>query len=91
MKAYVTLEFPALRNPKDRKNSTIEAGEVVEGPLAKWAIENGHGRQVSDDTSVGKHAAEVVPTKAPAKGGKGKSEKAGTSGDGDGGRGGDDK
>lgn len=76
MKAKVTVEFPALRNPKDRKNSTIEVGEIVEGALASWAVNNGHGKQVPDDTPVGKPVAAAAP--APAKAEKaGKNAKAG--------------
>lgn len=86
MKAYVTVEFPALRNPKDRKNSTIEVGEVIDGPLAKWAIDNGHGEEVPDDTPVGMQAVRATPAPAPAptkaKAGKGKGAAAGDNGQG---------
>lgn len=61
MKAIVTAEFKALRNPKDKKNSLIEEGEVVEGNLAKWAVENGHGEEAPDDATVGKDLVERRP------------------------------
>lgn len=68
MKAKVTVRFKALR-PGDKKNSWIESGEIVEDGLAAWAIHNGHGRQVADDTPMGKPEAKAAP--APAKTGKG--------------------
>jgi hypothetical protein len=67
MKAKITVEFRTLR-PGDKKNSTVHAGEIVEGELAAWAINNGHGKQVADDTPMGKPEAKAAP--APAKAAK---------------------
>jgi hypothetical protein len=82
MKAKIFAEFKTLR-PGDKRNSVVEVGEVVEGPVAEAAIANNFGKQVPEDTPVGKGAAAPTPAKAPAKGGKGKGAKAGDSGDGD--------
>jgi hypothetical protein len=73
MKAIVNAEFRALR-PGDKKNSTIEVGEIVEGNLARAAIENGFGEQVPDDAPVGK---ELVDRRPPAKAAKGKGKTEG--------------
>lgn len=89
MKAKITAEFTALR-PGDKKNSTVHAGEIVDGELARWAVSNGHGKQVSEDTSTGKPEAKAAPAPAKAsdkKAGKAKAEKDGASGDGAGGQG----
>lgn len=72
MKAFVHIEFRALR-PGERKNSTIEVGEVVEGNLAKAAIDNGFGEEVPEDAPVGK---EMVERRAPVKPTKGNKRKA---------------
>lgn len=75
MKAKITVEFKTLR-PGEKKNSTVHAGEIVEGALASWAVNNGHGKEVPDHTPVGKQVAAAAP--APAKAEKaGKSAKAG--------------
>lgn len=71
MKAFVHTPFRALR-PGDRNNSTIEAGEVVEGGLAKAAIDNGFGEEVGDDAPVGKELVERRAPAPPAKPAKGK-------------------
>lgn len=67
MKAIIHTEFKALRQPKDKKNSVIEEGEVVEGDLAKAAIDNGFGEEVPDDTPVGREFVEPKPTQKPSK------------------------
>lgn len=81
MKVKITAEFKTLR-PGDKKNSIVQVGEVVEGALATTAIANGFGKQVPDETPVGKRvaAAAPAPAKAEKKGGKGKGSEDGGSG-----------
>lgn len=74
MKAYVLREFRALR-PGEKKNSTIEEGEVVEGALAKAAIDNGFGEECPEDEPVGKqHVARKPAPKAAGKSDKKKAD-----------------
>ena len=73
MKAIVYVAFRALR-PGDKKNSTIEAGEVVEGSLAKAAIDNGFGEEVPEEAVVGKEMIERRPPPAKPTKGKGKAK-----------------
>jgi hypothetical protein len=76
MKAFVHTEFRTLR-PGDSKNSTIEAGEVVEGGLAKAAIDNGFGEEVAEDAPVGRELVERRPPAQPVRAGKGKRKSEG--------------
>ena len=66
MKAQVHTEFRALRSGA-MKNSTIEVGEIVEGNLAKAAIDNGFGEEVPEDAPVGKEYVERRVAEKPAK------------------------
>jgi hypothetical protein len=65
MRAKVTQEFKALRNPGDKKNSTFSPGEVLEGALAVSAVANGFARDIGEGKPAPK--AEVKADKSDKK------------------------
>lgn len=58
MRAGIIKAFDGMDGEKKR---TFHENEVIEGPMAQWAIENGHGVEVDEDEPLteapGKRAA----------------------------------